>query len=252
MGLPSVSAIESATLSNWPALQTAYDGSWVWRAARGHSNRANSINCLDPRDGDDAPLRVARLAELYVRNGLPPVFRITPLSAPPIEGALDALNWSRYGSSHVLAMAMPVHDTAPRHHTALFEPLDPDWHLTQAEMSGYDARTVDTLRLILAAIPTDSRGVLAYDQNGVPAAAVLASVSCGVATFVNVVAGASHRGQGFGRAAMTAALNWCRDAGATGAALQVAADNPVAIRLYSSLGFARAYDYVYRRPTVGP
>jgi GNAT superfamily N-acetyltransferase len=51
---------------------------------------------------------------------------------------------------------------------------------------------------------------------------------------------------------MTAALNWCRDAGATGAALQVGADNPVAIKLYSSLGFTRAYDYDYRRPTVAP
>ena len=252
MGSPSVSAIQSATLSNLPAQQIVYDASWVSRAAPVHSNRANSISCLDPRDGELALLRIARIVELHVRNGRLPMFRITPFSAPFIEPALDAFNRSSCGSSQVLALAMRVHDTAPGHRSTLFEPLGPgpapDW----AEMSGHDARPIDTLRLIHAAIPTDSRGVLALVQNSVQATAVLTSVSCSVATFVNVVARASQRGQGFGRAAMTSARNWCRDAGATGEALKVASDNPVAITLCSSLGFTCAFEYFHRRPTVGP
>ena len=48
MAVPSVLAVETAALTAWPGLYTAYDGHWVWRAARGYSNRANSIQCLDP------------------------------------------------------------------------------------------------------------------------------------------------------------------------------------------------------------
>ena len=52
--IPSVLAVETAALTAWPGLYTAYDGHWVWRAARGYSNRANSIQCLDPADDADA------------------------------------------------------------------------------------------------------------------------------------------------------------------------------------------------------
>lgn len=41
MILPSVRAIEAATLTAWPALQVAHDGLWLWRAARGYTKRAN-------------------------------------------------------------------------------------------------------------------------------------------------------------------------------------------------------------------
>jgi len=47
---------------------------------------------------------------------------------------------------------------------------------------------------------------------------------------------------------MSAALNWCRDAGAAAAGIQVAAPNTPAVTLYTSLGFSDGYDYSYRRP----
>jgi GNAT superfamily N-acetyltransferase len=248
MSLPSVAEIESTMLTAWPALQVAHDNLWIARFARGYTHRANSIQCLDPRDGGDALSRVARMTELYTRHGLPATFRVTPLAAPEISTALDVLNWRSFDTSHVLRMELHPRLPQPHHHTALFDPRDRAWHLTQAEMSGYDARKIETLKLVLAAVACDNRGVLAYDRNGVPAAAVLASVANGIGIFVNVIARESHRGQGYGRAAMQAALNWTRDAGATRAAIQVAADNPVAIKLYTSLGLAHTYDYHYRQP----
>ena len=52
MGLPGVHAIEAAGLRAWPAVETMTDGSWILRAAGGHTNRANSTWCLNPADDD--------------------------------------------------------------------------------------------------------------------------------------------------------------------------------------------------------
>lgn len=248
MSVPTVLAVETAALTAWPGLYTAYDGQWVWRAARGYSNRANSIQCLDPADDANAAGRIAHFSEMFTRQGLGPIFKISPLAAPGAIAVLDELGWESYEPSRVLRMDIDGRQWEPRHHTALFEATDPDWRLAQAEMSGYSEYTIESVRLIIERIACDCRGILAYDEDGVPAAAALAAVANGIAIFGNVVARKTLRGQGFGRAVMCAALNWCRDVGATAAGIQVAAPNTPAVNLYASLGFGNGYDYSYRRP----
>ena len=49
---------------------------------------------------------------------------------------------------------------------------------------------------------------------------------------------------------MRTGLAWAREAGATIAALNVAADNGAAQALYAGLGYRRMYDYAYRTPQV--
>jgi ribosomal protein S18 acetylase RimI-like enzyme len=48
---------------------------------------------------------------------------------------------------------------------------------------------------------------------------------------------------------MRSALAWAKQAGASFAALNVAADNPPALALYGSVGYAVMYDYHYARPS---
>ena len=248
MGLPSVLEVETAALTAWPGLYTAYDGHWVWRAARGYSNRANSIQCLDPADDANAATRIARFSEMFTRHGLKPIFKVSPLTAPGALAVLDELRWETYEPSRVLRMEMDGREWETAHHTALLDPADPDWHVTQGRMSGHSDYAIESIRLIIERIACDTRGILAYDKDGVPVAAALAGVANGIAIFGNVVARATHRGQGYGRAVMCAALNWCRDAGAVAAGIQVAAPNTPAVTLYGSLGFGEGYDYSYRRP----
>lgn len=248
MSVPSVLEVETAALTAWPGLYTAYDGHWVWRAARGYSNRANSIQCLDRKDGVKASERIARFTELFIRHGLSPAFKVTPLTAPEVLAEVAVLNWRTYEASTVLRMNMRTREWQAHHHTALFDPSDPQWRDTQAEMSGYAAYAAESVRLILERIACDRRGVLAYDKDGVPAAAALACVANGIAIFGNVVARPSHRRQGYGRAVMAAALNWAREAGARAAGIQVAAANSAALTLYGALGFGDAYDYAYYKP----
>lgn len=248
MALPSTADIESATLCTWPALQVAHDRLWLWRAAKGYSKRANSIHCLDPSDGEDAEMRLERMAALSAYNDIPPVFRVTPLTSGGALAALDKAGWRPFERSLVLAQQFSGDELPVKHKITLHDPRDPAWFEAQGAMSGYNAHTLGILKLILDATVFENCGVLALDEDGNPAGAVLATVANGIGVYLNVVARTDIRGKGFGRAAMSAALNWSRAAGATSAAIQVLADNTPAVSLYSSLGFGQVYDYHYRKP----
>ena len=66
----------------------------------------------------------------------------------------------------------------------------------------------------------------------------------------DVITDTTQRRKGYGAAMMRTGLAWAKSAGATLAALNVAADNPGAQALYTSLGYSRQYDYTYRTPAA--
>jgi GNAT superfamily N-acetyltransferase len=243
----SVSQIEGATLTAWPALKQAHDGLWLWRYARGYTKRANSIHCLDLSDGAYAELRLQRLVDLSDAHGIAPVFRITPLTPPSILAVLDGMQWEEFEPSIVMAMEMPDADFPVEYTTRYFDPNDPEWYKAQAHMSGYSSQTIEVLAQIIGQIACECQGVLVYHKAGLPVAAVLACVASGMGIYLNVVTHPSARGMGYGRAAMSAAINWVRSRGAHHSALQVLADNLPALNLYASFGFGEVYPYTYRR-----
>lgn len=244
----SVSQIEGATLTAWPALKQVHDGLWLWRYARGYTKRANSIQCLDPSDGGHAEERLHRLVQLSDAHGVPPVFRVTPLTPPEIVDVLDGLQWEEFEASLVMAMEMPHVDFPVEFNVRYFDPTDPEWYKAQSHMSAYSPETTGILSQILGTIACETQGILVYHKAGLPVAAVLACHTSGMGIYLNVVTHPSARGMGYGRAAMAAALNWTRSRGARHSAIQVLADNIPAITLYTSLGFGEVYPYSYRRP----
>jgi GNAT superfamily N-acetyltransferase len=243
----SVSQIEGATLTAWPSLKQAHDGLWLWRYARGYTKRANSIHCLDLSDGAYAEQRLQRLVELSASHGIAPVFRVTPLTPPEIVDVLDGLQWEEFEPSIVMAMEMPDVDFPVEYTTRYFDPTDPEWYKAQGHMSGYSTETIEVLAQIIGQIACECQGVLVYHKAGLPVAAVLACVASGMGIYLNVVTHPSARGMGYGRAAMSAAINWVRSRGANHSALQVLGDNLPALNLYSSFGFGEVYPYTYRR-----
>ena len=72
----------------------------------------------------------------------------------------------------------------------------------------------------------------------------------GIVITGNVITDPAQRRQGYAAAMMRTGLAWAREAGATIAALNVAADNDAAQALYSGLGYRKMYDYAYRTPQV--
>ena len=87
---------------------------------------------------------------------------------------------------------------------------------------------------------------LVLHEDGVPAASALMAVADGIVVTGNVVTSADHRRRGFAAAVMRSGLYWAHGVGARIAALNVAAENTAAHRLYQSLGYSHQYDYAYR------
>ena len=246
--LPSILGIESACLSAWPAVGTVHDGAWLWRFAHGYSKRSNSFQSLDPEDEEDAERRIDYLAALSLRHGIAPVFRVTPLAGNRVLDALDRAGWSTYEESRVLAMSLEDCNFEQAGDVRFFNPTDPRWYRAQSTLSQSTGKTVETLKILLGLIAPEARGIVAYAQDGTPAAAALAVNAGGIGVYLNVVTDRMKRRQGYGAMVMRSALQWTMENGARAAAIQVTSDNEGAIRLYESLGFVEQYRYHYRSP----
>ncbi len=245
MAIPGVHQIELAGLRAWPGLEAAFDGNWIHRAANGYTKRANSVQSLDPADDDDAAARLERAAAWFRSRNLPPVFRITPLAGPRIVAALDAAGWSSIDHSHLLAMELqPVE---PDSCAEVLPAADPGFLSAQQRLCGYDTATTRKLRAIVENLEVPAIGIVARAPDRRPVASGLMAIADGMVITGNVVTATSERRQGHAGAVMRTGLAWAIAAGARIAALNVQADNGAALALYGSLGYARRYDYSYRR-----
>ena len=239
--------IERAGLEAWPGIDVQWDGSWVRRAAGGYTKRANSTQCLDPDDGEDADLRVISASSWMVIRGIKPVFRITPLASPELIDALDEAGWQTIDQSYVFAMQLGDHE--PDMQTKLLPVLDPAFLAAQQDLQGYGEGSMTRMSNLLAALTVPATGVVVY-RDGEPAASGLMAVADGIVITGNVITDSSRRRQGLGAAMMRTGLAWAKAEGATVAALNVQADNQAGQALYASLGYARQYDYAYRIPAT--
>lgn len=245
MALPTVEAFERAGLEAWRGIEVKWDGSWVRRAAGGYTKRANSVQCLDPADGDDADLRIISASTWMVMRGIKPVFRITPLAAPEMIETLDEAGWQTIDHSHLFAM--PLGEQQADADTKLFPVLYPAFLAAQQHLQGHSDATITQMRALLAAFVVPSTGVVVY-RDGQPVASGLMAVADGIVVTGNVVTDSTRRRQGLGAAMMRTGLAWAKTKGATTAALNVQADNPAGQALYASLGYTYQYDYTYRIP----
>ncbi len=245
MALPGADVFERAGLKAWPGIEVEYDGNWIRRAANGYTQRANSVQSLDPADEADAPARIAASRRWFEARGLTPVFRVTPLAGAAVVAALDAAGWATVDDSHLFAMELGSIEADAR--GRLYEPLDPDFLSVQQRLQHYSDDKLGRMRALLAAVTVPARGVVLY-AGGEPVASALMDVADGIVITGNVVTDPAQRRKGYAAAMMRTGLAWAREAGATIAALNVAADNPAGHALYRSLGYAHQYDYSYRVP----
>jgi GNAT superfamily N-acetyltransferase len=243
--LPSVEAFERAGLAAWPGIEVKWDGSWVRRAAGGYTKRANSTQCLDPEDGEDADLRVISASSWMVIRGIKPVFRITPLASADLVEALEEARWQEIDHSHLFAMDLGEHEADPQ--AQLLPVLDPAFIAAQQQLQAYDEAVTAQMRDLLAKLVVPATGIVLH-RDGAPVAAGLMAIADGIVMTGNVVTDPTRRRQGLAAAMMRSGLAWARREGAATAALNVQADNAAAIALYAGLGYSHQYDYSYRIP----
>jgi GNAT superfamily N-acetyltransferase len=243
--LPDIEAIERAGLKAWPGIEEKWDGSWVRRAAGGYTKRANSVQCLDPDDFEDADLRVISACTWMIIRQVKPVFRITPLAPYELSATLDESGWQTIGASHVYAMALDDREADPQ---AEFLSLgDPRFLAAQQKLRDYDAATLQGLQNLTAAIKTPATGIV-LTRDGEAVASAIMAIADGIVVAGNVITDSTRRRQGLGKAMMNSGFAWARREGAHAAAVNVEAGNTAALALYSGLGYAHQYDYHYRIP----
>jgi GNAT superfamily N-acetyltransferase len=245
MSVPEPEVFERASLKAWPGIEVEWDGAWVRRASGGYTKRANSMQCFDPVDGDDAPARLAAGVAWFGERGLRPVVRTTPLASPALNAVLDAQGWQALDASHFFAMPLGAHE--PDSESRLHALLDPAFLAAQQALHGHDDALMTRMRALLAVMAVPAIGIVVY-RDGEAVASGLMAVADGIVITGNVITDKTRRRQGLAAAMMRTGLAWAKEQGASIAALNVQADNPVAQALYASLGYRHQYDYVYRVP----
>ncbi len=246
MELPSAREIELAGLKAWPGIEVEWDGNWVRRASNGHTQRANSVQCLDPADDHDVAGRLASACAWFERRGLPPIFRLHKLAGPAVAETLDAQGWRSVDHSRVLAMQLGALEADPRGEVLAVD--DAAFLEAQRRLKHYDDAAVARFRAILGVIEVPARGIVLRDSSGRAVSSALMAVADGIVVTGNVVTDAAERRKGYGAAMMRTGLAWARSAGAAFASLNVDAGNAPALALYGGLGYRPQYDYVYRVP----
>jgi GNAT superfamily N-acetyltransferase len=189
--------------------------------------------------------RISAAERFCSARGVPPRFQVTPgACAPGLEAALAARGYRAHGSlslriarSAAVVRSRPVGlkiqvDAQPTR--SWFE----TWHAVSGTDPGAEWALLGRVRG-----PAAYASALAGDEVVAVGRAVVDTGWAGVFGMATLPAA---RGQGAGRAVLSALAEWAALSGAEQMYLQVERDNPAALRLYESAGFRELRAYHYR------
>ncbi len=239
--------IEEAGLN---AMQTQrqlfYDG-WLLRISPGVAKRGRSVNA---HFGSTQPLpgKIAYCENVYARQGLPMLFRITPFVQPAgLDAALAAQGYESFGETLVQAVALDHPPALPDHDDAVVveAPDAPAFVDAVGDLRDSAPRQREAHRERLLNSPLGKRHAVVRAAGRVVCTAQIA-VEGEFAGVFDVVTAPDARRRGYATLACASLLSWAWQHGATKAYLQVTADNKSAVASYRKFGFATVYTYHYR------
>ncbi len=238
--------IEEAAFNAWPDLQRLYYDGWLLRFAQGYTKRANSVNPLAP-----AALAVAQKIDycerIYRQEGLPPIFRLTPLAPAELDPALAGRGYLKIHPTRVMTRPLPGWQP-PVAAGDLFRELALEpWLGVHAQVSrSLLARQPGHAEILRGILP--ARLTAALEISGQWLACGLGVLERSLFGLFEIVTHPDFRNQGFATRLIGGMLAWAQSEGAETAYLQVLAENAPARRLYEKLGFVDFYEYWYRVP----
>ena len=245
--------VEEASLNAWPAMQQVLLDGWLLRFSKGFTKRANCVVPLYPSlnrgaDSDALEAKLRYCENLYGREQLQTIFRLTSLQAEHghahLDGLLQARGYSRTEQTLVLTRPLdkhPVQEVPGR-----CELLDLEqWVTVYGQLTAMPKAAVALHKAILQGIQARCAFAALTSGEG--------WVACGLAVLeqdllglFDIVTHPGERRRGHGRSLVTALLDWGRNHEAQQAYLQVVADNTAAADLYQQLDFENLYNYWYR------
>ncbi len=253
LAAPAASAAELREITTrcWPPCETERLGDWLLRAGGGFSRRANSV-LAEGDPGLPFAETLARITGWYAGRSLAPRAQVA------VDGALDeafaAHGWRAEAPTLTRTAALPPLADAPGagrsdRPVGLARRLDEGW-LARYHRTGHLAPAA---RKVLGGGSSVWFATVADpDGSDRPAAIGRCAVEGRWAMFAAVEVAPAHRRRGLATAVMGALARAALAEGATGAFLQVEADNTAAGRLYDRLGFGTVGGHHYRRPAPDP
>ncbi|GAA2257135.1 MULTISPECIES: GNAT family N-acetyltransferase [Kitasatospora] len=252
--MPEADPVELQRIAarGWPAVEQQALGEWTLRAASGFTRRANSVQALgDP--GLPLPEALTAVRDWYRLRHLPAYVEVTvPGSPEGLIAELDRLG-ARYAPTLVrTAPLAPLSRLASGHKGAppaegwgrvrLSRTAGPDW------LAQYRRVTADA-ELERAAVRVLHGGPSVWFATVPGPEGPLAIGRCVVdgpwACFGAIEVAPYARRAGLATAVMAVLAARAAEEGASGACLQVEAENTAAIALYDQLGFRTSHTYHY-------
>jgi GNAT superfamily N-acetyltransferase len=243
--LDLVRRLEAIAFRAWPALEAETPPGWLQRLSHGYTKRANSINGLDP-GAEITSERIAALEAPYRSRGLPPIWRITPLTPPAADGLLAARGYLRIDDS--LVQTAPIDGSLDVDPAVTIAPqASPAWLGSFAELAGVSAAHRPAMTRMLQSIAAPAGFAVASPATGCLGFALGVVDGDHLGVFDMLVAPAARR-RGLARRILRSICAWGHARGARVAYLQVVAGNLAARPLYAAHGFETMYQYWYRVP----
>nr|WP_308159573.1 GNAT family N-acetyltransferase [Arthrobacter sp. ISL-65] len=262
-----LSGLEALMDAAWPAPERHDTGAWVLRAARGVTQRANSVWPRVP--AADAAAAVRDAASWYRQRRLPVIYQIFDHDdAAPLNAVLDTLGYTRQSETLVMSRRAEPRDSLPvSAGVEISERPSAEWLELWWSVDGRGgAAELETARAILTGCP--ALYALVRDDDGGPAAvgrlAVVHGWSVdpgGAAVPGAAVPGAAGswgglycmatrpdaRRRGYATRIQQALVRAGAERGLAGYWLLVMASNSVARELYTRAGFGEVSRYCYRQ-----
>ncbi len=252
----SIRALEEAGLAAWPPASLRIDGAHRLGMTLGHpSKRLNCLTVLDPTDIAGGIGRLDREMRLYLRLGLTPTFRQSPLTPPLYAEEMDRRGWRAFDETDVMTRDLdaPLSTIEIGAGVEIGEISDArDFAETLARFRGHDAEAARQTITVLDRIG-DGLRLWRLTREGAPEAVGMGvdgidETGRRIIGLFSVTTEARARGRGHGRALTKAILADAARRRVALAWLQAEVDNQAARRLYGGLGFTPHHRYRYRVP----
>ncbi|WP_247040171.1 GNAT family N-acetyltransferase [Arthrobacter rhizosphaerae] len=248
LAMPEFEALMDAA---WPATERHDTGHWVFRAASGVTQRANSVWVRDTAADEPAAMRDA--VQWYRRNRLPVIYQLTEEARDrrnqryeSLNALLDAEGFTRQSETLVMHLDCASVRSAPDAGVEVLPEPSEEWLQLWWSVDGrggYEELAV--AGRILTGCP--ALYALVRDDDGVPAAVGRLALAGGYGGLYCMATRPDARRLGYARRIINALLCEGRTHGVSGYWLMVTASNSAGQQLYRQAGFTEAGRYVYRQ-----
>jgi len=247
-----IEVIEELLLNSIPAWQTVLLDGWVLRLNKNYTYRANCVCPLNYTEGIGVTEKIKSCEELFDRNGLPTVFKVTPSLQGGFSDILLSMNYQNIKTVNVMTCSLNKSSMDMRPEIKYAELPDEKWLAASANLTGVTSPDLVTAHCQrLKDIAVKSIFVKAI-INGKIIGCGYGTVERGYVGIYDLHVDDVYRQRGFGTSICNAIIRYGIEHHAESAYLIVHSKNSNAIALYAHLEFSQLYEYSFYQKADSP